>query len=116
MTIYHFRVGKGVSYRNMVSEVQRAQNRNPFYSLFAKKDNPAFSKYVLSSYYVSGTRQCEMQSEQNRHGPCPPVEEQGWSIGNYIYEIPREYITGTFNPGLGNQAVLSGRSNTEPKT
>lgn len=57
MIIYHLRVGKGVSYRIMASDVKRAQSRNPFSSLFAKKDNLSFRTVTM----------CQEQGNK-RHG------------------------------------------------
>lgn len=45
---YHLRVGEGVFYGKVAPEVERAQCKNPFYSLFAKKDTVSLNQYILS--------------------------------------------------------------------
>lgn len=45
---YHLRIGEGVFYGKVVPGVERAQCKNPFYSLFAKKDTVSFNQYILS--------------------------------------------------------------------
>ena len=57
MVTYHLSVGEGVFYGKVVPEVERAQSKNPFYSLFAKKDTLSFNQYILSRNLVSDPKQ-----------------------------------------------------------